>query len=391
MATVLSVFGLEPKRIGGTEMYARELSRQLGEAGWNSRLCFEAAPAPAVARFLDAPNTSVQVLPGISSPTPGVLRRFADLMRERPEIVHLAYTPFLSLYPLLARTHGVRKVFMTDQGSHPEGYRPSRAALWKRLAAAPAARCYTMVICNSDHNARCVAARGYIAPGRICRIYNGVDMTRPIGSGAGFRRRHGIPQYAPVALQVSWIRPEKGIEDLLEAARIVLAERPDAHFVLVGEGAVRPAMMERAEALGIARSVTWTGLVEDPLAEGVFAAADVVCQLSRWEEAFGWVIAEAMVCERPVVATAVGGIPELVEDKRTGYLVPRRDPRAAAARILSLMADSDMRAGFGRAARECAREKFELRKNVAEVLRLYGIGAPAVPERAAAAAVGDRP
>ena len=111
LATVLSVFGLEPKRIGGTEMYARELSRQLGEAGWNSRLCFEAAPAPAVARFLDAPNTSVQVLPGISSPTPGVLRRFADLMRERPEIVHLAYTPFLSLYPLLARTHGVRKVY----------------------------------------------------------------------------------------------------------------------------------------------------------------------------------------------------------------------------------------------------------------------------------------
>lgn len=384
------MFGLEPKRIGGTEMYARELSRQLGEAGWNSRLCFEGTPAPAVARFLEAPNTSISVLPGISNPNAGVLRRFAELLRGRPEVVHLAYTPFVSLYPLVARIHGVRKVFMTDQGSHPEGYRPSRAALWKRLAAAPAARCYTMVICNSDHNARCAAVRGYVAPSRICRIYNGVDMERRIGSGAEFRRRHGIPQQAPVALQASWIRPEKGIEDLLEAARIVLAERPDAHFVVVGEGAAQPAMMQRAEALGIARSVTWTGLVEDPLAEGVFAAADVVCQLSRWEEAFGWVIAEAMVCERPVVATRVGGIPELVEDGRTGYLVPRRDPRATAARILRLIADPELRAVFGHAARESAREKFELRKNVAEVLRLYGIGAPAVPERAVAAAVGER-
>ncbi|MGE5488931.1 MAG: glycosyltransferase family 4 protein [bacterium] len=387
---MLSVFGLEPKRIGGTEMYARELSRQLGEAGWKSCLCFEGAPAPAVARFLEAPNTSICVLPGISNPNAGVLRRFADLLRERPEIVHLSYTPLLSLYPLVARMLRVRKVFMTDQGSYPEGYRPSRAALWKRLVAAPGALCYTMVICNSDHNARCAATRGYVAPSRICRIYNGVDMDRRIGSGAEFRRRHGIPLQAPVVLQASWIRPEKGIEDFLEAARIVLAERPDAHFVLVGEGAAQPAMMQRAEALGIARSVAWTGLVEDPLAEGVFTAADVVCQLSRWEEAFGWVIAEAMVCKRPVVATRVGGIPELVEDGRTGYLVPRRDPRAAAARILTLIADPELRAVFGHAARESAREKFELRKNVAEVLRLYGIGAPAVPQRAVAAAVGER-
>jgi glycosyltransferase involved in cell wall biosynthesis len=109
------------------------------------------------------------------------------------------------------------------------------------------------------------------------------------------------------------------------------------------------------------------------LAEGVYAAADVVCQASDWEEIFGWVIAEAMASKRPVVATRVGGIPELVQDGETGFLVTRRDASQLAKRILVLLKDNALRERMGLAGRRVVEAKFNLRENVTQLVRLYGI------------------
>ena len=125
--------------------------------------------------------------------------------------------------------------------------------------------------------------------------------------------------------------------------------------------------------VGIADHVTWTGLVEDPIAEGVYCAADVVCQLSRWQEAFGFVIAEAMACRKPVVGTSVGGIPEVVKDGTTGFLVPPRQPAAAAQRIFQLLGDASLRRRMGDAGRARVEELFDLRRTVADLIALYGI------------------
>jgi glycosyltransferase involved in cell wall biosynthesis len=114
-------------------------------------------------------------------------------------------------------------------------------------------------------------------------------------------------------------------------------------------------------------------LIDDPLASGVYPAADVVCQLSRWQEAFGWMIAEAMACSRPVVATRVGGIPELVEDGISGYLVNRRQPAEAADRILRLLEDRELRHKMGTSGRRAVETRFNLQRNVAQLLELYGI------------------
>jgi len=174
-------------------------------------------------------------------------------------------------------------------------------------------------------------------------------------------------------LQVSWMIPEKGVEDLLEAARLVLARNPNVQFVLAGEGACRREYMTRVQAAGMADHFTWTGLIDDPLASGVYQAADVVCQLSRWQEAFGWMIAEAMACGKPVVASRVGGIPEIVEDGISGYLVRRRQPAEAAHRILHLLEDPELRRKMGASARRAVETRFNLQQNVTELLQLYGI------------------
>jgi glycosyltransferase involved in cell wall biosynthesis len=131
--------------------------------------------------------------------------------------------------------------------------------------------------------------------------------------------------------------------------------------------------MKDAAALGIEDRITWTGMVEDPFGEGVFAAADVVCQFSRWEEVFGWMIAEAMAHGKPVVATRVGGIPELITNGESGFLVEREDTAAMSKRLLTLLADRELRVRMGQVGRETVWEKFDLRKNVTQLIRAYGI------------------
>jgi glycosyltransferase involved in cell wall biosynthesis len=114
-------------------------------------------------------------------------------------------------------------------------------------------------------------------------------------------------------------------------------------------------------------------MVDDPFGEGVFQAADVVCQFSRWEEVFGWMIAEAMAHGKPVVATRVGGIPELITEGVTGHLVTRGDARAMSESVLRLLADPALRERMGAAGCEVVRSKFNLRTNVAKLVESYGI------------------
>jgi glycosyltransferase involved in cell wall biosynthesis len=235
----------------------------------------------------------------------------------------------------------------------------------------------TGVISVSGYGYRNFTARDLIPKERFHIIYNSVDVERAsIGADRAeeFRRRHGIPVDAVVVTQVSWLIPEKGVDDLLDAAREVVTAEPRAHFLLAGDGAHRPKLEQRARDLGIASRVTFTGVVKDPLAEGLYAASDIVCQMSRWEEVFGYVNAEAMACAKPLVGTRAGGIPEIVQDGITGFVVERRDARAMAARILELVRDPELRRRMGEAGREICREKFNLKKNVAQLIELYELG-----------------
>lgn len=388
--TVLSVFGLNPIRIGGTESYARELSAQLGRRGWRSVLCFLESPAGAVRQYLALPNVTLEVVPHVWRPGWPATREVTRLLRRhRPSVLHLHYTGFLSVYPWLGRLFGVRRVFFTDHGSRPEGHLIVPAPAWKRALTRAVNRPLTGVISVSEYNRRCLVQAGAVPRSRGVRIYNAVDLSRVVRSperGHDFRRRHGIPPGRTVVLQVSWIIPEKGILDLLDAAQLVLASHPHVHFVFAGEGRSREEYMRRAQALGIEDHVCWTGTVADPFAEGLYAAADIVCQMSRWEEGFGWAIAEAMAHEKPVVGTRVGAIPEVVRHGETGFLVDRGDSGAMADSLTRLIRDPQLRGRLGVAGRARVEAEFDLPRSVAQVIGLYGFPgttdlSPATPAR----------
>ena len=379
MKTLLSIFGIEPARIGGAEAYARELSLQLGEQGWQSVLCFLKEPPEAVRAYLQLPNVRIEVIEDSwRTRRSAIIAVWRILRRYRPEILHLHFTGFIGPYPWLAKLGSVQQVFFTDHTSQPEGHITRRAPFWKRLLARVVNHPMTRVITVSEYGYRCVAGRDLFARDRLEMVYNSTDLERASNQPkrAGFRQGHAIPDGRTLVAQVSWIIPEKGIGDLLAAARIVVSKNPNVHFAFVGEGAHRERYTRQAVEMGLEDHVTWTGQVEDPIGEGVFTASDIVCQVSRWEEVFGYVIAEAMSFGKPVVATRVGGIPELVKDGETGFVVERGDAKAIAESILTLAADRELRKQMGSAGLVVANARFDLKRNVGRVVRSYRIAAP---------------
>ena len=377
MPTVLSVFGVKPVRIGGTETFARELSHQLAARGRQSVLCFLSKPTDDVRRFLDLPNNSFEVLENSTNGTWSTRWDLTRLLRKyRPQILHLHFVSFLTLYPWLARLGSVEKILFTDHHSRPAGYVRVRAPFWKRGAARLINQPIDKVICVSRYGHECMTSVDLLPHDRFHMIYNGVDLSRVTSDpqrATAFRRRHSIPDDRAIVTQVSWMIPEKGIADFLETARLVVSQNRNVQFVLVGDGVHRERYMKDAGAMGLVDRITFTGMVEDPFGAGVYEAADVVCQFSRWEEVFGWMIAEAMAHRKPVIGTRVGGIPELITDGATGHLVERQDTKAMSAAVLTLLEDRDKRERMGQAARAIVEDKFDLRKNVAKLIEVYGI------------------
>jgi glycosyltransferase involved in cell wall biosynthesis len=377
MPTVVSIFGVKPFRIGGTETFARELSLQLHERGWKSVLCFLKEPPEDVRRFLTLPNVTLEILENSTDLNWSATAALAQIIRRhKPQILHLHFTGFLGVYPWLARLMSVKRIFFTDHTSRPAGYVPRRAAFWKRTIARMINWPISKVVCVSEYGQRCLTTLDLLPKQRHELVYNAVDLSRVIekpNRAMEFRRKYSIPTERVVIVQVSWMIPEKGIPKLLETARILVSKNPRVHFVLVGEGSYREQFVKDAAAMGIAEHITWTGLIQDPFGEGVYEAADIVCQLSEWEELFGWMIAEAMAYGKPIVATRVGGIPELVSDEVSGYLVKRGDPAAAAEKLDKLANDPNLRRALGAGGRQIVQKKFDLKRNVAQLTELYDL------------------
>jgi glycosyltransferase involved in cell wall biosynthesis len=216
----------------------------------------------------------------------------------------------------------------------------------------------------------------------VSLIYNGVDMQRYDHQEAccTLREEYDIPEGAPIVGVIARLEPEKGHPTLLEAWTRVLASVPDAHLLIVGEGSRREALEAQAASLGLlgsdpakprselGRRVIFTGRRDDVPA--VTAALDVAV-LPSYREAQGLSILEAMAISRPVVASAVGGIPEMIEDGRSGLLVPPHDRDALARAVMRLLLDHQYADLLGRAGRDLVHERFCVELMVRAIESIY--------------------
>ncbi|NJN16604.1 MAG: glycosyltransferase family 4 protein [Oscillochloris sp.] len=212
--------------------------------------------------------------------------------------------------------------------------------LWRRWRDS-----FKLIVANSAATRAHLLAAG-IGPVEV--IWNGV-RPRPL--------RPALPDL-PLVVFAGRLVPEKGVDLLLRAFQLVARELPAARLLLIGEGPEQAALHKQAGALGLAERVEMTGRLPREELEARCGAAWVQAVPSRWDEPFGIVAAEAAMRGTAVVASAGGGLAEIVQDGETGLLVPPGDEQALAAALLRLLRNREQAEAFGRAGRTRALQHF---------------------------------
>ncbi|HEY2773600.1 MAG TPA: glycosyltransferase [Candidatus Binatia bacterium] len=339
---------------GGAEGQLFELARGLAAFAEPFVYCLSESAEPYGTRIREA-GVPLRVLPSRGSFDLGRVRALRRALREdRIELVH-SFLFLASSYAYLA-TRGMRGVPLVTSARNckPE---PSRVR-WLVMRAA--FRSSARVICNSREMAR-YAAEYYGAPrSRTVVVWNGVDTTRFTAA----RRPHAGLRIGTVGR----IETQKNLDVFLDAAARVLAERPDASFEIVGDGSLREHYQAEVERRGLAASVRLPGVRSD--IPEFFAGLDQFWLTSDWEGTPN-VVLEAMAAALPVVATRVGGTPEVIDDRHTGRLVEAGDAEAVAAAALELAADAGAARRMGAGAARAASESFSIRAMVDATATVY--------------------
>ncbi|MCL5960304.1 MAG: glycosyltransferase family 4 protein [Chloroflexi bacterium] len=199
-----------------------------------------------------------------------------------------------------------------------------------------------------------------IPAAKISVVPNGIDAGAVANRARGASRDAlGIREDEPLVVQVGRISTQKGPGYFMRAAAKALERNQSIRFLLVGDGPLRAEMELLAKSLGVARNVLFLGWRDDVVQ--VMSCADVVALSSLWE-GLPYVLLEAMALGKPVVATDVGGNPEIVENERTGFIVPPRDEMSLAQGVLRLTEDPTAARRMGEAGRQRASEHFSLSK-----------------------------
>jgi glycosyltransferase involved in cell wall biosynthesis len=227
--------------------------------------------------------------------------------------------------------------------------------------------CADRVIAVSESSRRAYAAHSVVDPTRVVTIHNGIDVAAEPGAGAGVRRELGLREDDFVVGMVSALRHEKGHDIALEAVAALRGEHPRLRLLIVGGGPLEAEIARMAAPLGDA--VVLTGLRHDVMR--ILDCIDVCLHPSR-ADALPTTLIEAMAASVPVLASAVGGIPEIVADGRTGILVDAPVTREAiAAALIALMDDPVRRGELATAGRERYEQEFTSGPWIRRIRALY--------------------
>lgn len=364
--------------IGGTEKQVVELAKRFDGSDFDLRLaCLKVGGSmddkETLSRFRIS-EYPIRSLVGVGADVQR-LRLARDLRRAGVRVLH-SYNFYANVFSIpAARLAGVPCVVASirDMGIY---FTPMQERVQKwvcRLADA--------VVVNAEAIRRRLIEQGYAAE-KIHVIRNGLDMRRArAGAAASIDSEFGIPPGARVVLMLSRLNPQKGVEYLLEAAPRVLRCQPDAWFVVVGDvvmsrtvpglpqaGDYRRELEARARRLGIADRVVFTGVRTDV---GAFLDRAEISVLPSLSEGLSNSILESMAAGLPVVATRVGGTPELIAHRHNGLLVPPQDASALADAICAVLGNRFLARRLGEQARRHVERDFSFERMYAETAQVY--------------------
>jgi glycosyltransferase involved in cell wall biosynthesis len=313
-----------------------------------------ATPFVSTAR---AGNVPVQVLPD----------RFPGDLRTILSIARLSRSPDTSIL----QTHGYKANVLARVVApfarcpwiavlHGETWESAKVRAYfalERLAVRAADR----VLVVSESMARSLVARGLQA-GKVRVVHNACLI-----EGVSSDEAHVTPK-EPIIGVVGRLSPEKGVEVALRVFELVRRRVPSAQLYVVGEGPERVALEEDARRLGLGDSVVWLGYQED--LKRLYSRMSVFLLPSR-SEGLPNVVLEAMALGLPVVATAVGGVPEVVTDGRSGFLTSSEDVEGLARRVADLLEDEPLRQRLAQDALHDVRSRFSLGARLSALEQIY--------------------
>ncbi len=386
--------GAYPPRFGGGQQAGWNIAKQLARLGHKITIFTEAVPGKTlrepknlkviqipVKRMLSVPNLETyklaKPLRQIVGLGGGIARKpFTDaiskeLKKSKPDAIMVNFNvPYLSFVQNLAKKNNIALVSVFH-GSDVHNLTTSEFATVKKT------------IIRSYHNPDAkISVSNYLkntlqkmGVNGVTVIPNAIDMST-FKPGSLSRRvrtkvKLGIPKEAVLLTHVSTLRPIKRPMDIVEAAAIALQKAPNLHFLIVGNGPLKPVMINRLKELGIAKKFTFTGMVSQKQVNLYLNASNALLLPSQ-REGMPLVILESFACGKPVIASNVGGIPEIVKNGRNGLLVEPGNISQLANRM-ALMSGKSVRTKLYQGALETAKG-ITLKKRAREYAKVIRSG-----------------
>ena len=312
----------------------------------------------------------------LRDPTPNRVRRFGQalvLANELPKDVTRLHAHFLHTPASVARYAALLTGLAWTGSAHAKDIWTTPE--WEKREKLAA--CEWLVTCTASNHAHLAALA---PPGRVELVYHGIDLSRFSFEKTEEQTKDGTDPSKPVViLSVGRLVEKKGTDVLLESLALLPG---NLHWRLVhaGGGPLKDRLERRARALGIAARVQWRGACTQSELLAEYRAADLFALAPRVardgdRDGLPNVLAEAQSQGLACVATNLSGIPELIDEGRTGLLVAPESPGAFARALATLIADPARRRELGAAGRQRVRAEFELEANIGRLARRFGLGA----------------
>lgn len=354
--------------VGGTERVIAQMIEHLDRKRFNLSLCCLYQPGPLGERLIQA---RIPVYHGLAKSCWDfrVLARLTRLLKQKKvDVLFMINQPMIQFWGtwcgLLAEVP-VRIAAVRSMGR----WNRSRRRLWVNQLTLPWTTCVTAL--SETHKKYLVQNEGMNAR-KIEIVPNGVDPSLFFlkTTAPPLRESLRIPRESSVVGMVAMLRPEKGHTVFLQAASQILKKAPDTFFLIAGEGEERAKLEVFAKKLGIDSRVRFLGVrIDIPEFLSVFDVA--VLSSHPVVEAFSNSVLEYMAAAKPVVATHVGSLRELVEEGKTGFLVEPGDWETMGKRILTLLQDRALAERMGRAGREKVLKEYTLDQTVKKTEALF--------------------
>jgi glycosyltransferase involved in cell wall biosynthesis len=352
-------------QLGGAEILAAQIAIRLDRDRFTPLFCVTRTSSGPLVQQLRAAGVPVAELRRTSRRSfwrwAGLLRL---LRREQVDVLHshmVGSNVWGTVFGRLARVPAL------VAHEHTWSY---EGQAWRRwLDRDVIARGTDVLVAVSEADRRRMIELEGIPPAKTLVVPNGIPpLAEP--TGRDFRTELEIPADAPVLGTACRLTPQKAIDVLIRAVALLREHHPEVRVLVAGDGPQEGELRALASELGLDDAVVFVGRVAAAEMPDFLAALDVAVNSSDFEGSSLGVL-EFMAAGKPIVATAVGGTPDLIRDGEHGLLVPARDPEAFAAAVASLLDDRERAASLGTRARERQRSEFDLDGMVRRLEELY--------------------